>query len=41
MPRVEMGLNEKNSMENLGLDGSMGIEFNHTQFHQCVNLFEY
>lgn len=29
MPQIEMGLNEKNALDELGLDGSMGIEFNH------------
>lgn len=41
MPVVEMGLNEKNALEMLGLDGSMGIEFNNVQFHKCVELLEY
>ena len=41
MPIVEMGLNEKQAVENLGLVGSFAIEFNHIQFHKCVDLLEY
>lgn len=38
MPQVEMGLNEKSSMENSGLADTFTIEFNHVQFHKCVDL---
>jgi len=41
MPVVEMGLNEKTAMEALGLVGSFAVEFNHIQFHKCVDLLEY
>ncbi len=41
MPVVEMGLNEKESLENVGLDGQFGIEFDDVKFHKSVNLNEF
>lgn len=41
MPIVEMGLNDKVSMESSGLAGTLAVEFNHVQFHKCVDLGEY
>lgn len=38
MPVVEMGLNEKTAIENLGLSGTFAVEFNHINFHKCVEL---
>lgn len=41
MPVVEMGLNEKAAVEGLGLSSAFAVEFQHVQFHKCVDLLEY
>lgn len=41
MPVVEMGLNEMKQLENIGLDGRLGVEFDHIKFHKCVDFSKY
>jgi AP-1 complex subunit mu len=41
MPIVQMGLNEANALENAGLDGQLGINFDDVKFHNCVDLAKF
>lgn len=41
MPTVQMGLNETMALENAGLDGQLGVNFDDVKFHKCVNLTKF